>query len=141
MPRRAIAVIGPGAPDEGAAADAARAVGLLLAQAGATVVTGGLGGVMAAAGGGARAAGGSVTAILPGTITRVVAAKRDVQVRVEEHVAPVHPDVVGRERHAARAPRGPPEVLVGRPKPDVVEALVTAVFRGRVRQSSQQILE
>ena len=67
MPRRAIAVIGQGAPDEGAAADAARAVGRLLAQAGATVVTGGLGGVMAAAGGGARAAGGSVTAILPGT--------------------------------------------------------------------------
>ncbi len=34
MPSRAIAVIGQGAPDEGAAADAARAVGRLLAQAG-----------------------------------------------------------------------------------------------------------
>jgi hypothetical protein len=64
---RAIAVIGQGAPDEGPAADAARAVGRLLAQAGATVVTGGLGGVMAAAGRGARSAGGRVTAILPGT--------------------------------------------------------------------------
>jgi uncharacterized protein (TIGR00725 family) len=64
---RAIAVIGQGTPDEGAAADAARTVGRLLAQAGATVVTGGLGGVMAAAGRGARAAGGHVTAILPGT--------------------------------------------------------------------------
>ncbi|HSJ74458.1 MAG TPA: hypothetical protein VK904_09085, partial [Miltoncostaeaceae bacterium] len=63
-------VIGQGAPDEGAAADAARSVGRLLAQAGATVVTGGLGGVMAAAGGGARAAGGRVTAILPGTDRR-----------------------------------------------------------------------
>ena len=36
---RAIAVIGQGAPDEGAAADVARTVGRLLAQAGATVVT------------------------------------------------------------------------------------------------------
>jgi uncharacterized protein (TIGR00725 family) len=69
MPR-AIAVIGQSAPDEGAAADAARSVGRLLAEAGATVVTGGLGGVMAAAGGGARAAGGRVTAILPGTDRR-----------------------------------------------------------------------
>jgi len=67
---RAIAVIGQGAPDDGQAADAARSVGRLLAQAGATVVTGGLGGVMAAAGGGARAAGGRVTAILPGTDRR-----------------------------------------------------------------------
>jgi uncharacterized protein (TIGR00725 family) len=65
--RRAIAVIGPGSPDEGGAADAARAVGALLARAGATVVTGGLGGVMAAAGRGARAEGGRVTAVLPGT--------------------------------------------------------------------------
>ncbi|HEX2507330.1 MAG TPA: hypothetical protein VHK23_03335 [Miltoncostaeaceae bacterium] len=67
---RAIAVIGQGAPDGGPAADAARSVGRLLAQAGATVVTGGLGGVMAAAGSGARAAGGRVTAILPGTDRR-----------------------------------------------------------------------
>ena len=79
MPRRAIAVIGQGAPEEGAAADAARAVGRLLAQAGATVVTGGLGGVMAAAGGGARAGGGSVTAILPGT-DRAAAHEADVVV-------------------------------------------------------------
>ena len=79
MPRRAIAVIGQGAPDEGAAADAALAAARLLAQAGATVVTGGLGGVMAAAGGGARAAGGSVTAILPGT-DRAAAHEADVVV-------------------------------------------------------------
>lgn len=78
MPRRAIAVIGQGAPDEGAAADAARAVGRLLAQAGATVVTGGLGGVMAAAGG-PGAAGGSVTAILPGT-DRAAAREADAVV-------------------------------------------------------------
>jgi uncharacterized protein (TIGR00725 family) len=67
---RAIAVIGQGAPDGGPAVDAARSVRRLLAQAGATVVTGGLGGVMAAAGSGARAAGGRVTAILPGTDRR-----------------------------------------------------------------------
>jgi uncharacterized protein (TIGR00725 family) len=66
----AIAVIGQGAPDEGAAAGAARSVGRLLAEAGATVVTGGLGGVRAAAGGGARAAGGRVIAVLPGTERR-----------------------------------------------------------------------
>jgi len=68
--RRAIAVIGQGTPDEGPAAEAAREVGRLLAREGATVVTGGLGGVMAAAGGGARAAGGRVMAVLPGTDRR-----------------------------------------------------------------------
>ena len=67
MPSRIIAVIGQGAPDEGPAAEAAGEVGRLLADAGATVVTGGLGGVMAAAGRGARAAGGGVVAIVPGT--------------------------------------------------------------------------
>ena len=67
MPSRIVAVIGQGAPDEGPAAEAARSVGRLLAEAGATVVTGGLGGVMAAAGRGAREGGGRVTAILPGT--------------------------------------------------------------------------
>jgi hypothetical protein len=76
---RAIAVIGQGAPDGGPAADAARSVGRLLAQAGATVVTGGLGGVMAAAGSGARAAGGRVTAILPG-IDRRAAREADTVV-------------------------------------------------------------
>lgn len=67
MERRTIAVVGQGTPDGGPAAAAARDVGRLLAEAGATVVTGGLGGVMAAAGAGARSAGGRVTAILPGT--------------------------------------------------------------------------
>lgn len=67
MTARAIAVIGQGAPDDGTVADAARTVGRLLAEAGATVVTGGLGGVMAAAGRGAREAGGRAVAVLPGT--------------------------------------------------------------------------
>jgi uncharacterized protein (TIGR00725 family) len=76
---RVIAVIGQGAPDEGPAAEAARAVGRLLAEAGAAVVTGGLGGVMAAAGRGAREAGGHATAVLPGTL-RAEAREADVVV-------------------------------------------------------------
>jgi uncharacterized protein (TIGR00725 family) len=70
MRDRVIAVIGQGTPDDGPASDAAREVGRLLAEAGATVVTGGLGGVMAAAGRAARAAGGRVTAVLPGSDRR-----------------------------------------------------------------------
>ena len=45
----------------------AREVGRLLAQAGEVVLTGGLGGVMAAASEGAAAAGGTVLALLPGS--------------------------------------------------------------------------
>ena len=45
---------------------AAEEVGRLLAERGCTVVTGGLGGVMAAAHRGAKAAGGVTIAILPG---------------------------------------------------------------------------
>lgn len=60
-----VAVIGPG---QGATdrdlADADRA-GSLLADAGIVVVTGGLGGVMAAAARGARAAGGTSVGLLP----------------------------------------------------------------------------
>ncbi len=60
-----VAVIGPG--DEATAADleGAREVGRLLASAGAVVVSGGLGGVMAAAIDGASAAGGTTLALLP----------------------------------------------------------------------------
>jgi uncharacterized protein (TIGR00725 family) len=61
-----IAVVGPG---ESASADdvaAARAVGDLLARAGCVVLTGGLGGVMAAATDGANDAGGLTVALLPG---------------------------------------------------------------------------
>jgi uncharacterized protein (TIGR00725 family) len=61
-----IAVVGPGddVPTH-VLADAQR-VGELLARAGHQVVTGGLGGVMAAASRGAADAGGSVVALLPG---------------------------------------------------------------------------
>ena len=59
---RQVAVIGSGAEWEGAAEE----VGRLLAESGCTVITGGLGEVMAAAHRGAKSAGGTTIAILPG---------------------------------------------------------------------------
>jgi uncharacterized protein (TIGR00725 family) len=60
-----IAVVGPGDPDP-AAEDAAYEVGRLLAQAGAFVVTGGLGATMKAASRGAKEGSGTTVGILPG---------------------------------------------------------------------------
>ena len=57
-----VSVIGSGAEHE----ENAEQVGRLLAERGATVVTGGLGEVMAAAARGAKAAGGTTVGILPG---------------------------------------------------------------------------
>src|ERR671935_1057411 len=57
-----VAVIGSGAEHEGRAEE----VGRLVAGRGATVVTGGLGEVMAAAARGAKSAGGATIGILPG---------------------------------------------------------------------------
>lgn len=66
MTRGAVAVVGPAeATDE--EQETAYAVGRGLAEAGLTVVTGGLGGVMAAACRGARDAGGVTVGVLPGT--------------------------------------------------------------------------
>jgi len=62
MSRVQVAVIGSGAGHEGRAEQ----VGRLLAERGCTVVTGGLGEVMAAAARGAKAAGGTTIGILPG---------------------------------------------------------------------------
>jgi uncharacterized protein (TIGR00725 family) len=59
---RQVSVVGSGAQHEAAAAE----VGRLLAERGCTVVTGGLGEVMAAAHRGAKEAGGTTIAILPG---------------------------------------------------------------------------
>ncbi len=59
---RQISVIGSGPGWE----DAAEEIGRLLAERGCTVVTGGLGEVMAAAHRGAKAGGGTTIAILPG---------------------------------------------------------------------------
>jgi uncharacterized protein (TIGR00725 family) len=57
-----VAVIGSGREHEGRAEE----VGRLLAERGCTVVTGGLGEVMAAAARGAKSAGGTTIGILPG---------------------------------------------------------------------------
>jgi len=59
---RQVSVIGSGAEWE----DAAEQIGRLLAERGCTVVTGGMGEVMAAAHRGAKEAGGTTLAILPG---------------------------------------------------------------------------
>lgn len=61
-----MAVIGPGATARADEIAAAREVGRLLAELGAVVLTGGLGGVMAAAAAGARDAGGTSVGLLPG---------------------------------------------------------------------------
>ena len=60
------AVIGPGDVTDASLLADAEAVGAGLARAGAVVVTGGLGGVMAAAARGAKSAGGQVLGMLPG---------------------------------------------------------------------------
>jgi uncharacterized protein (TIGR00725 family) len=63
-----VAVCGPGADSASAELEAdAEAVGRGLGAAGATVVCGGLGGVMAAACRGARAGGGITLGLLPGS--------------------------------------------------------------------------
>lgn len=66
MPGAYIAVIGPGNDATEAELAAAEEVGRLLAKAGATVVCGGLGGVMAAVSKGARSNGGVAVGLLPG---------------------------------------------------------------------------
>jgi uncharacterized protein (TIGR00725 family) len=63
---RYVAVVGPGEASAEESAQA-RAVGAGLAQRGAIVITGGLGGVMAAACWGASQNGGTTVGILPGT--------------------------------------------------------------------------
>jgi uncharacterized protein (TIGR00725 family) len=60
-----IAVVGPGDSATRGETDAARAVGAALAEAGAVVLTGGHGGVMAAAAEGCAGAGGVSIALLP----------------------------------------------------------------------------
>ncbi|MGI9539192.1 MAG: hypothetical protein ACR2N6_03475 [Miltoncostaeaceae bacterium] len=73
-----VAVIGQGSPEGGPVIEGARAVGTALAERGATVVTGGLGGVMNAASEGARRAGGRVVAIIPGTDRSAATAHADI---------------------------------------------------------------
>lgn len=66
MDRAHVGVVGPGRADPGLET-MAEEVGRRLAEAGAVVVCGGLGGVMAAACRGAAAVGGTSVGILPGT--------------------------------------------------------------------------
>jgi uncharacterized protein (TIGR00725 family) len=66
MDRAHVGVVGPGQADPRLEA-AAEEVGRLIAEAGAVVVCGGLGGVMAAACRGAAKAGGTSVGILPGS--------------------------------------------------------------------------
>ena len=61
-----VAVSGPADPEDPAVLEQARAAGRLLAEGGHVVLTGGLGGVMAAAAEGASAAGGTTVGLLPG---------------------------------------------------------------------------
>jgi uncharacterized protein (TIGR00725 family) len=68
-----VAVVGPGEATAGQL-QLAEAVGRDLAHAGAVVITGGHGGVMAAASRGAAGAGGIVLAILPGSDRHVANA-------------------------------------------------------------------
>lgn len=63
---RTVAVVGPGHPGDDTLLPVAFEVGAGLAQAGCIVVTGGLGGVMAAASRGAHEAGGLVVGVLSG---------------------------------------------------------------------------
>lgn len=65
-PTAAVAVVGPGRATDAERASARR-VGHGLASAGAAIVCGGLGGVMAAACAGAREVGGLTIGLLPGT--------------------------------------------------------------------------
>lgn len=62
-----VAVVGPSAPEDPDLLDEARAAGRQLAGRGWVVVTGGLGGVMAAAAAGVAQQGGTAVALLPGS--------------------------------------------------------------------------
>ena len=84
-PRLQIAVSGKGAPDDDLA-PLAEEVGRGLAEAGATVVCGGRGGVMEAAARGAREAGGDVIGVLPA----------DEPATANEHVTHVVATGIGR---------------------------------------------
>jgi uncharacterized protein (TIGR00725 family) len=96
---RQVAVIGSGAEWEAAAAE----VGRLLAERGCTVVTGGLGEVMAAAHRGAQSAGGATIAILPGE-------DRSAANRWAEHVVVTG---IGHARNLAVAASGDAVIAVG----------------------------
>ncbi|MGB2874929.1 MAG: TIGR00725 family protein [Gaiellaceae bacterium] len=94
-----VAVIGSGAEHEPRAEE----VGRLLAQRGCTVVTGGLGEVMAAAARGAKAAGGTTIGILPGE------RREDANPWIDHVVA----TGIGHARNLAVAASGDAVIAVG----------------------------
>jgi uncharacterized protein (TIGR00725 family) len=96
---RQVAVIGSGEEWEAAAEE----VGRLLAKRGCTVVTGGLGEVMAAAHRGAKSAGGATIAILPGD-------SRDAANPWADHVVVTG---IGHARNLAVAASGDAVIAVG----------------------------
>jgi uncharacterized protein (TIGR00725 family) len=61
-----VGVVGPGSPEDTSLLDTAREAGRLLGSRGYVVVTGGLGGVMAAAAAGVAETRGTAVALLPG---------------------------------------------------------------------------
>lgn len=75
-----VAVVGPSAPEDPAVVESAREAGRRLAERGCLVVTGGLGGVMAAAAAGAKDAGGTTLAILPGVRREDASAGHDIAI-------------------------------------------------------------
>jgi uncharacterized protein (TIGR00725 family) len=78
--RRYVAVVGPGDAATDEECRLAEEVGALLAAAGVTVVTGGLGGVMAAAVRGADRAGGRTVGLLPGLDPAAAASSTTVAI-------------------------------------------------------------
>jgi uncharacterized protein (TIGR00725 family) len=101
-PRLQIAVSGKGTPDDDLA-PLAEEVGRRLAEAGATVVCGGRGGVMEAAARGAREAGGEVIGILPS----------DDPATADEHVTHVVATGIGHARNLAVVASGAAVIAIG----------------------------
>ena len=95
-----LAVVGPGQADERLMAEA-RAVGRAVAQAGAVLVCGGLGGVMAGACQGAVEAGGTTLGLLPGSDR--AAANRWVTVAVATGLGELRNGLVVRSADAVVA--------------------------------------
>jgi uncharacterized protein (TIGR00725 family) len=99
MPGVQVAVIGSGAEHE----ERAEEVGRLLAGRGCTVVTGGLGSVMAAAARGAKSAGGVTIGVLPGE------SRRDANQWIDHAVV----TGVGHARNLAVVASGDAVIAVG----------------------------
>lgn len=102
MAARQVAVVGASRADA-ALAELAEEVGRRLAEAGCTVVCGGLGGVMEAVARGARAAGGSTIGILPGD------ARLDANQWIEHTVA----TGMGHARNLAVVASGDAVIAIG----------------------------